>query len=70
MQLGKEIVGRMTRGTVITSTALVSAVLLMHRRGISEDELVRFVNTLVKYILKKGYLIGGVNQYSSAVAVN
>lgn len=43
-QLGKEIVLRMTHGTVIMSTALVSSVLLMYRKGISEDELVRFVN--------------------------
>lgn len=41
----------------------------MHRKGISEDSLIRFVNELVKYILKKGYRVGGVNENSSVVAV-
>jgi hypothetical protein len=44
VSLGKEIVLRMTHGIVIMSTALVSSVLLMHRKGISEDSLIRFVN--------------------------
>jgi glycerone phosphate O-acyltransferase/fatty acyl-CoA reductase len=68
-QLGREIILRMTNGIVIMSTALVSSVLLLHRKGISEDALIRFVNELVKYILKKGYRVGGVNENSSAVAV-
>ena len=67
--MGREIIVRMTNGTVIMSTALVSSVLLLHRKGISEESLIRFVNELVKYILKKGYRVGGVNENSSAVAV-
>ncbi len=59
-QLGKEIVLRLTNGIVIMSTSIVSSVLLMHRKGISEDALIKFVNELVKYILKKGYKVGGV----------
>jgi glycerone phosphate O-acyltransferase/fatty acyl-CoA reductase len=70
VQLGKEIITRMTNGIVIMSTALVSSVLLMHRKGISEDALIRYVNEIVKYILAKGYKVGGVNENSSAVAVN
>ena len=56
-----EIISRMTQGVVIMSTALVSSVLLMHRKGISEEELIKTVNELAKYILKKGYKVGGVN---------
>ena len=52
---------RLTNGIVIMSTSIVSSVLLMHRKGISEDALIKFVNELVKYILKKGYKVGGVN---------
>ena len=51
------------------STGAVSAVLLMHRRGISEDNLIRTVNWIAKYIVKKGYKIGGINENSSAFAV-
>lgn len=67
--LGREIIGRMTSGIVIMSTAIVSSVLLMHRKGISEELLISTVNELAKYILKKGYKVGGVNENSSAVAV-
>jgi glycerol-3-phosphate O-acyltransferase len=59
----------MTHGIVIMSTALVSSVLLMHRKGISEEELIKTVNELAKYILQKGSKVGGVNENSSAVAV-
>ncbi len=59
-QLGKEIVMRLTNGIVIMSTSIISSVLLMHRKGISEDALIKFFNELVKYILKKGYKVGGI----------
>ena len=51
----------MTKGVVIMSTALVSSVLLMNRKGISEEDLIKTVNELAKYILKKGHRVGGVN---------
>lgn len=51
----------MTNGIVIMGTAVVSSVLLMHRKGISEDVLIKTVNELIKYIIKKGYKVGGVN---------
>lgn len=67
--IGKQIIGSMTNGIVIMSTALVSSVLLMHRKGISEEDLIKKVNELAKYIIKKGHKVGGVNENSSAVAV-
>lgn len=51
------------------STAIVSGVLLMNRKGISEDTLIKMVHEIVKYILMKGHKVGGVNENSSAVAV-
>ena len=51
------------------STALVSSVILMYRKGVSEDDLIKTVNEISKYALKKGYKVGGVNENSSAVAV-
>ena len=41
----------------------------MNRRGITEDNLIKSVNWIAKYILKKGYKIGGINENSSAIAV-
>ena len=67
-QLGREIVLRLTNGIVIMSTSIVSSVLLMHRKGISEDALIKFVNELVKYILKKGYKVGGFTDNTSAIS--
>lgn len=43
------------------STGVVSAVLLMYKNGISEDQLIKNVNWLAKYIVRKGYKIGGIN---------
>jgi glycerone phosphate O-acyltransferase/fatty acyl-CoA reductase len=67
--IGREIISRLTSGIVIMSTAIVSSVLLMNRKGISEDQLIKMVHELVKYIIKKGHKVGGVNENSSAVAV-
>lgn len=66
---GKEIITRMINSIVIMSTAIVSSVLLMHRKGISEDQLIKTVTEISKYILRKGYRVGGVNENSSAAAV-
>ena len=43
------------------STGVVSAVLLMYKNGISEDQLIKTVNCLAKYIVRKGHKIGGIN---------
>ena len=68
-QLGNEIIYKLNEKLVIMSTGVVSAVLLMHRRGISEDNLIKTVNWISKYIVRKGYKIGGINENSSAFAV-
>ena len=67
--LGKQIIYKMTDRLVVLSTGIVSCVLLMNRRGITEDNLIKSVNWIAKYILKKGYRIGGINENSSAIAV-
>lgn len=59
----------MNQKTVIMSTGVVSAVLLMYKNGISEDQLIKTVNWLAKYIVRKGFKIGGINENSSAFAV-
>jgi len=67
--LGKSIIYSMTEKLVVLSTGIVSCVLLMNRKGITEDNLIKSVNWIAKYILKKGYKIGGINENSSAIAV-
>lgn len=47
------------------STGVVSAVLLMYRNGTTEDQLIKTVTWIAKYIVKKGYKIGGINENSS-----
>jgi hypothetical protein len=51
------------------STSVVSAILLMNRKGITEDHLVSNVHWLTKEILSRGYRIGGINNYSPNIAV-
>lgn len=67
--LGKSIIYSMTDKLVVLSTGIVSCVLLMNRKGITEENLIKSVNWITKYILKKGYKIGGINENSSAIAV-
>lgn len=59
----------MTEKLVVMSTGIVSCVLLMHRKGITQDNLIKTVNSVAKYIVKKGYKIGGINENSSVIAV-
>jgi glycerone phosphate O-acyltransferase/fatty acyl-CoA reductase len=68
-RLGKEIMGRMMGSIVLMSTAIVSSVLLIQPKGISEDQLIRTVTLLTRYILKKGHRVGGVNEILPVAAV-
>jgi hypothetical protein len=43
------------------STAIVSTILLMNRKGITEDLLIKNVHWLTKEILMRGYRVGGIN---------
>ncbi len=44
--LGYELVHRLTQELVITPTTMVATMLLTHRRGISDDELIKQINWL------------------------
>ena len=61
---------RLTGGIVVVSTAIVSSLLLMHRKGVSEDDLVRSVNEVTRLVLQKGYKVNRVSENSGAVTVN
>lgn len=67
--LGWDIVYKLSEHTVIMSTAIVAAILLMYRKGISEDQLVKKTEWLVKEIEIRGGKIGGGFSDSAVLAV-
>lgn len=68
-KIGYEIVYRLQEGSAIMPTALVAAILLMHRRGVSEDELISKVEWLRDEIKFRGFRIGGLDSGSAQIAV-
>jgi 1-acyl-sn-glycerol-3-phosphate acyltransferase len=68
-KLGYEIVYRLQENSVIIPTALVAAILLMHRRGVSEDELISKVEWLRDEIKFRGYKLGGLDSGNAQSAV-
>mmetsp|Transcript_32012 Transcript_32012/g.31710 ORF Transcript_32012/g.31710 Transcript_32012/m.31710 type:complete len:821 (-) Transcript_32012:23-2485(-) len=67
--LGYEIVYRLQDHIMIMPTSLVAAVLLMHRRGVSDDELVSKVEWLRDEIKIRGWKVGGVDSGSAQGSV-
>jgi glycerone phosphate O-acyltransferase/fatty acyl-CoA reductase len=67
--LGYELVYRFQEKLVIMPTALVAAVMLMQRRGVSEDELVHKVEWLRDKIKARGVRVGGLEGGSALGAV-
>ena len=67
--LGKEIVLRLQDNLTIMASSLLAAVLLMHRRGVSEDELIRKVEWLRDEIKARGLKVGGIDGGNASIAV-
>jgi len=67
--LGYEIIYRMNEKLVIMPTALVAAVVLMHRKGISEDSLVERVEWLGNELVARNSKLGSMNENSTSIAV-
>jgi len=67
--LGYELVFKFQENLVIMPTALVAAILLMHRRGVSEDELITKVEWLRDEIMIRGFKVGGMDGGSAQIAV-
>lgn len=68
-KLGFEIVYTLQDNTVIMPTSLTATILLMHTRGVTEDELVAKVDWLRNEIRARGYKVGGMNGGSGATEV-
>jgi Glycerol-3-phosphate O-acyltransferase len=63
--LGYEVVYRLNENLIIMPTAIVSSLLLLHRKGISEEMLMQKVEWLKNQILERGGRIGGIDENSS-----
>lgn len=68
-RLGQEITLRLQETHVIMASTLVAAVLLMHRRGVSEDELIIKVEWLRDETKLRGFKVGGIDGGSASIAV-
>ena len=68
-KIGYEIVFRLQENSAIMATALVAAILLMHRRAVSEDELITKVEWLRDEIKFKGYKVAGLDSGGAQIAV-
>jgi len=61
-RLGDEIIHRLSRNLIIMPTSICASVLLMHRKGISEDELTKQVDLLISMLrLRKAILPAACN---------
>ena len=69
ISLGYEIIYRMNEKLVIMPTALVAAVILMQRKGISEDALVERVEWLGNELVSRNSKLGSMNENSTSIAV-
>ena len=69
VSLGYEIIYRMNEKLVIMPTALVAAVILMNRKGISEDALVEKVEWLGNELVVRNSKLGSMNENSTSIAV-
>jgi glycerone phosphate O-acyltransferase/fatty acyl-CoA reductase len=67
--LGYEIVHRLQEKVVIMATSIVSAVLLMHRRVILEEEIIKKVEWIRNEIQARNFKVGGIDSGSAQVAV-
>ena len=50
-------------------TSMVAAIILMNRKGIQEEQLVKKIEWLANQILVRGGKIGSINDCSAVIAV-
>ena len=67
--LGYDIIYQMNEKLVVMPTAIVAAIILTQRRGISEDILVEKVEWLSRQLILRGAKIGSMNESSPSIAV-
>jgi glycerone phosphate O-acyltransferase/fatty acyl-CoA reductase len=67
--LALEVVLRLQENMAIMPSTLLSAVLLMHRRGVSEDELIKKVEWLRDEVRFRGFKTAGIDGGNASTAV-
>ncbi|OMJ82851.1 hypothetical protein SteCoe_16318 [Stentor coeruleus] len=68
-KLSQEVVLRLQESLAILASTLVAAVLMMHRRGVSEDELIKKVEWLRDEVKFRGYRVAGLGAGNASIAV-
>ena len=69
LALANEIVYKLQENIVVMATAIVSAILLMHRRVIAEDEIIKKVEWIRDEIEARKVRVGGIDSGGSQIAV-
>ena len=67
--LGYEIVYKLQENIVVMATSIVSAILLMHRRVIPEDEIIKKVQWIRDEIEARKVKVGGIDSGASQITV-
>lgn len=52
------------------STAIVSSILLMHRKGVNEDDLVVSVSEVARQLMRKGFKVDKLSENSALATIN
>ena len=68
-RIGYELVFRLQENSAVVPTALVAAILLMHRIGVNENELITKVEWLRDEVKARGFRIGGLETGAANLAV-
>ena len=68
-QLGNDVINKLQKAVVIMPTTIVASVLLLHRKGINEEELIKKVEWVSNELINRQVKVGTIYQTSSTVAV-
>jgi len=67
-ELAEDIVNIMQEKVVVTPTSILASVMLMHRKGISEEELIKKVEWVSNELFSRGVKVGTIAESSPTMA--
>lgn len=67
-ELADDVVDIMQDKVVVVPTAILASVMLMHRKGTSEEELIKKVEWVASELFARGIKVGTINESSPTVA--
>lgn len=68
-ELGQDVINIMQEKIVVMPTAIVASVILMHRKGVNEEELIKKVEWVASELFNRGIRVGTINERSPTIAV-